>query len=118
MAMSSLAKKDKPTMSVTALINWARPAPPGTPLQPTPAAMAPCPSLMQPPALPTSLPNVDCSLDIQCKYYVVKLKSTRESPFSGKSLLSDFRNISHRNGDVVNCDLNLFIVVFFVKDRR
>lgn len=62
MAMSSVAKKDKPTMSVTALINWARPLQPGQPPQP----MTPTPpNLLQPLPAPS---NIDCSLDIQCKY--------------------------------------------------
>ncbi|XP_073941548.1 retinoid X receptor ultraspiracle isoform X2 [Choristoneura fumiferana] len=66
--MSSVAKKDKPTMSVTALINWARPAPPGPP-QPQSASPAPAAMLQQ---LPTQsmqslnhIPTVDCSLDMQ-----------------------------------------------------
>ncbi|XP_026325150.1 protein ultraspiracle homolog isoform X2 [Hyposmocoma kahamanoa] len=66
MAMSSVAKKDKPTMSVTALINWARPAPPG-PQQPPPAAPAPTTDLrqLQPTPTPYNMPTVDCSLDMQ-----------------------------------------------------
>ncbi|XP_013133611.1 PREDICTED: protein ultraspiracle homolog isoform X1 [Papilio polytes] len=53
----SVAKKDKPTMSVTALINWARPAPPGP--QP-PASPAPAPlTMLQPLPTPSTLPNVD-----------------------------------------------------------
>ncbi|CAB3231216.1 unnamed protein product [Arctia plantaginis] len=57
--MSSVAKKDKPTMSVTALINWARPLQPGQPPQP----MTPTPpNLLQPLPAPS---NIDCSLDIQ-----------------------------------------------------
>lgn len=69
MAMSSVAKKDKPTMSVTALINWARPAPPG-PQQPPPAAPAPTTDMrqLQPTPTPYNMPTVDCSLDMQCKY--------------------------------------------------
>ncbi|XP_013180977.1 PREDICTED: protein ultraspiracle homolog [Papilio xuthus] len=51
----SVAKKDKPTMSVTALINWARPAPPGP--QP-PASPAPL-TMLQPLPTPSTLTNVD-----------------------------------------------------------
>lgn len=68
MAMS-VAKKDKPTMSVTALINWARPLPPGQPQQPmTPTSPG---SMLQPMAPPSNIPTVDCSLDIQCKYQIM-----------------------------------------------
>ncbi|XP_050675477.1 protein ultraspiracle homolog isoform X1 [Leptidea sinapis] len=60
--MSSLAKKDKPTMSVTALMQWARPGPgQQQPPQATPAPVAP---LLQSPVM-TPLPNMDISMDIQ-----------------------------------------------------
>ncbi|KAJ8726233.1 hypothetical protein PYW07_000931 [Mythimna separata] len=59
----SVAKKDKPTMSVTALINWARPLPPGQQQQPmTPTSPG---GMLQPMAAPSNIPTVDCSLDIQ-----------------------------------------------------
>lgn len=62
--MSSVAKKDKPTMSVTALINWARPLPPGPP----PQQMTPPVqqfNLLQPLPTPSNITN-DCSFnDIQ-----------------------------------------------------
>ncbi|XP_049874851.1 protein ultraspiracle homolog isoform X2 [Pectinophora gossypiella] len=61
--MSSVAKKDKPTMSVTALINWARPA---GPQQPPPASPAPAAAAMlQHLPTPSHMPTVDCSLDMQ-----------------------------------------------------
>lgn len=76
MAMSSVAKKDKPTMSVTALINWARPAPPG-PMQPPPAALAPSVNMLQALPSPSNMPTVDCSLDMQCNYtFVVSSSET------------------------------------------
>ncbi|CAH0726562.1 unnamed protein product, partial [Brenthis ino] len=62
--MSSVAKKDKPTMSVTALINWARPAPPG-PQQPPPAAPAPTANMLQSHGPPSNMSTVDCSIDMQ-----------------------------------------------------
>lgn len=66
MVMSSLAKKDKPTMSVTALINssWARQMPPTPQPQTPPTPMTPIPTSNF--MLPT--PSNDYALDIQCKY--------------------------------------------------
>ncbi|XP_063838881.1 protein ultraspiracle homolog isoform X1 [Ostrinia nubilalis] len=77
--MSSVAKKDKPTMSVTALINWARPPPPG-PQQPPPAT-----NLLQPFAMPSTIPSVDCSLDMQW----LNLESSFMSPMSPPEMKPD-----------------------------
>ncbi|XP_013200556.1 protein ultraspiracle homolog isoform X4 [Amyelois transitella] len=60
----SVAKKDKPTMSVTALMNWARPPPP-SPQQPSPATPAPMAGFLQPLPTQSSLVPNDCSLDMQ-----------------------------------------------------
>lgn len=68
--MSSVAKKDKPTMSVTALINWAQPAAPApAPMSAQPAPTQPMqPNLMQQfhtPIMPTDEYKLD---HMQCKY--------------------------------------------------
>lgn len=76
MAMS-VAKKDKPTMSVTALINWARPLPPAQQQQPmTPTSPG---NMLQPMATLSAIPTVDCSLDIQCKYQILLLATENSS---------------------------------------
>ncbi|KAL0849034.1 hypothetical protein ABMA28_013406 [Loxostege sticticalis] len=82
--MSSVAKKDKPTMSVTALINWARPPPPGQ-QQPPPASPAPITNILQPFAMPSSIPSVDCSLDMQW----LNLESSFMSPMSPPEMKPD-----------------------------
>ncbi|KAJ2944638.1 hypothetical protein O0L34_g3993 [Tuta absoluta] len=79
--MSSLAKKDKPTMSVTALINWARPAPAG-PLQPQPPPASPAPTPYQFPT-PSTMPTVD--LDMQW----LNLESGFMSPMSPPEMKPD-----------------------------
>lgn len=63
MVMSSVAKKDKPTMSVTALMNWARPPLSGQ-QQPSPATPAPVTGFMQPLPTPSTISS-DSSLDMQ-----------------------------------------------------
>ncbi|XP_063376145.1 protein ultraspiracle homolog isoform X1 [Cydia fagiglandana] len=86
--MSSVAKKDKPTMSVTALMNnWVRPAPP----QPQSAAPAPV-SMLQPLQMPSPsmqnthhIPTVDCSLDMQW----LNLESGFMSPMSPPEMKPD-----------------------------
>ncbi|CAK1549761.1 unnamed protein product [Leptosia nina] len=81
--MSSVAKKDKPTMSVTALMQWARPAPPGQP-QPPPATPAPSANMLQSPGTPT-MSNVDYSIDMQW----LNLESGFMSPMSPPEMKPD-----------------------------
>ncbi|KOB74773.1 USP1-like protein, partial [Operophtera brumata] len=75
--MSSLAKKDKPTMSVTALINssWARQMPPTPQPQTPPTPMTPIPTNNF--MLPTS--SNDFALDIQYRPYNIE-KCNRLNP--------------------------------------
>nr|ADO64596.1 ultraspiracle [Spodoptera littoralis] len=80
----SVAKKDKPTMSVTALINWARPLPPGQQQQQPMTPTSPG-SMLQPMATPSNIPTVDCSLDIQW----LNLESGFMSPMSPPEMKPD-----------------------------
>nr|AUF71655.1 ultraspiracle [Lymantria dispar] len=80
--MSSVAKKDKPTMSVTSLVNWTRLLPPNQPPQPvTPTP----PNLLQPLPASSCASNVDCSFDIQW----LNLESNFMQPMSPPEMKPD-----------------------------
>ncbi|KAM3962770.1 RXR type hormone receptor isoform 1-T3 [Aphomia sociella] len=81
--MSSVAKKDKPTMSVTSLMHWARPPLPG-PQQPPPATPAPETGFLQPLPTPSTMAG-DNSLDMQW----LNLESSFMSPMSPPEMKPD-----------------------------
>ncbi|XP_032529585.1 protein ultraspiracle homolog isoform X1 [Danaus plexippus] len=83
--MSSVAKKDKPTMSVTALINWARPAPPGPQQQLAQAVPVSSTALLQSLGTSSNIPNVDCSIDMQW----LNIESGFMSPMSPPEMKPD-----------------------------
>lgn len=83
MAMSSVAKKDKPTMSVTALINRAWPMTPSPQQQQQMVPSTQHSNFLQPMATPSTTPNVE--LDIQW----LNIESGFMSPMSPPEMKPD-----------------------------